>query len=106
MVTDIEKLKACARAGQGAKISLKFVVMDDADYTYAKNISAMFPEFPVYLQPCNHTPPDGDGKGQTDMEGIHARMISIVNRVVSDRWYSACVLPQLHVILWGNKRGV
>jgi len=26
--------------------------------------------------------------------------------VTEDRWFEARVLPQLHVLLWGNKRGV
>ena len=29
-----------------------------------------------------------------------------VDKVVEDKWYGARVLPQLHVMLWGNKRGV
>ncbi|PVE20456.1 7-carboxy-7-deazaguanine synthase QueE, partial [Microvirga sp. KLBC 81] len=24
----------------------------------------------------------------------------------ADRWFTATVLPQLHVLAWGNKRGV
>jgi 7-carboxy-7-deazaguanine synthase len=26
--------------------------------------------------------------------------------VTADRWFAATVLPQLHVLAWGNKRGV
>lgn len=29
-----------------------------------------------------------------------------VAKVVADRWFAATVLPQLHVLAWGNKRGV
>jgi 7-carboxy-7-deazaguanine synthase len=30
----------------------------------------------------------------------------LVDRVIRDGWFAAKVLPQLHVMLWGNKRGV
>jgi 7-carboxy-7-deazaguanine synthase len=30
----------------------------------------------------------------------------LVDKVITDRWHAARVLPQLHVMLWGNKRGV
>ena len=30
----------------------------------------------------------------------------LVDKVTEDRWFEARVLPQLHVLLWGNKRGV
>ena len=30
----------------------------------------------------------------------------LVDRVVRDEWFGATVLPQLHVTLWGNQRGV
>jgi 7-carboxy-7-deazaguanine synthase len=26
--------------------------------------------------------------------------------VTADRWFAVTVLPQLHVLAWGNKRGV
>lgn len=107
MGTDLEILKDCiSRADQNTKIALKFVVLDALDYAYAKDLAALFPSLPVYLQPCNATPPDVNGEGRIAMEDIHSVMRDIVNRVVSDRWYNVCVLPQLHVILWGNKRGV
>jgi 7-carboxy-7-deazaguanine synthase len=34
------------------------------------------------------------------------RLRWLVSKVVADRWFSAVVLPQLHVLAWGNKRGV
>jgi 7-carboxy-7-deazaguanine synthase len=30
----------------------------------------------------------------------------LVDRVTGDGWFDAKVLPQLHVMIWGNKRGV
>jgi 7-carboxy-7-deazaguanine synthase len=34
------------------------------------------------------------------------RMQWLVDKVVETRWFEARVLPQLHVMLWGNRRGV
>lgn len=34
------------------------------------------------------------------------RMESLVEKVTGDRWFEARVLPQLHVLHWGNKRAV
>jgi hypothetical protein len=30
----------------------------------------------------------------------------LTGRVFADHWFAATVLPQLHVLAWGNKRGV
>jgi 7-carboxy-7-deazaguanine synthase len=70
-------------------------------------VAARYPDLPVYLQPGNHTPPPPeDDTAVVDQEGVDARMRWLVDRVMDDKWYGARVLPQLHVMLWGNKRGV
>ncbi|MBB4006711.1 7-carboxy-7-deazaguanine synthase QueE [Allorhizobium taibaishanense] len=108
METDWAALADClAAAGDGPQIVLKFIVFDEADYAYAKAAAARHPQVSVYLQPGNHTPPPPeDDDARIDMEGIMTRMHWLVDRVVEDRWFAARVLPQLHVLLWGNKRGV
>ena len=54
-----------------------------------------------------HTPPSPeDHDAAIDLDGIMDRMIWLVEKVTKDRWYGARVLPQLHILLWGNKRGV
>jgi 7-carboxy-7-deazaguanine synthase len=108
METDWEMLADClAAAGTAPRIALKFVVFDDADYDFAKDAAARFPHLPVYLQPGNHTPPPpDDDDARIDLDGIMDRMLWLVDKVTEDRWFSATVLPQLHVLLWGNKRGV
>ncbi|MGV8988960.1 MAG: 7-carboxy-7-deazaguanine synthase QueE [Cypionkella sp.] len=108
MTTDWAALKACiAAAATKPKIVLKFVVFDEADYGYARNAAVRFPGLPVYLQPGNHTPPGPqDDDAFVDTEGVLQRMDWLVDRVIADRWFAAHVLPQLHVLLWGNKRGV
>lgn len=108
METEWEALRACVEAaGPGPRVVLKFVVFDEADYAYARAAAARFPALPVYLQPGNHTPPGPqDDDAFIDTDGILQRMGWLVDLVMADRWFAAHVLPQLHVLLWGNKRGV
>lgn len=105
METDWTQLDACIARGRRAV--LKIVVFDEADYAYARMVAARYPDLPLYLQPGNHTPPPPDDDTATvDEEGINQRMRWLVDRTLADHWFTPRILPQLHVTLWGNKRGV
>ncbi|BCM17769.1 7-carboxy-7-deazaguanine synthase QueE [Mesorhizobium sp. J8] len=108
MTTDWEAVEACLQAARDKpEIVLKLVVFNESDYAYAKEAAARFPRLPIYLQPGNHTPPrPGNEDAPVDLDGITKRMEWLVDSVTRDRWFEARVLPQLHVMLWGNKRGV
>ncbi|MGE4611718.1 MAG: 7-carboxy-7-deazaguanine synthase QueE [Paracoccaceae bacterium] len=108
MVTDWSAFDEClSAAGPRPETVLKIVIFDDADYTYAKQTAARYPHLPVYLQPGNQTPPPaGEDDYAVDQEGVTEMMLWLVDRVMQDQWFEARVLPQLHVMLWGNKRGV
>ncbi|MGG7516683.1 7-carboxy-7-deazaguanine synthase QueE [Allorhizobium undicola] len=108
METDWAALENCVQAAGGKpQTLLKFIVFDEADYAYAKSAAARFPALPVYLQPGNHTPPPPEEEDAViDMDGIMTRMHWLVDKVMEDGWFTARVLPQLHVLLWGNRRGV
>ncbi len=101
--TDWQKLQECVDVSGTAAVSLKLVVLDEDDYQFARQVSARFPQLPVYLQPCNVNPL-GDGDLAGSKEGLDPLRL-LVARVLADGWYEARVLPQLHVLLWGNKRG-
>ncbi len=103
MKTDWQKLQECLEASGTAAVSLKLVVQDEDDYQFARQVAQRFAGLPVCLQPCN-VRPDGD----SDLAGNQAsleRLRWLIARVLADGWYEARVLPQLHVLLWGNKRG-
>ena len=108
METDLAKLDDCLSMAAGRPMTvLKIVVFDDWDYAYARDIARRYPALPVYLQPGNHTPPPPEDDSATvDIDGIMNRMLWLVDKVTGDRWFDARVLPQLHVLLWGNRRGV
>ena len=59
---------------------------------------------------CNRAitrpPPAQTDDAPVDQDGLTDKMLWLVDRVIQDRWFGARVLPQLHVLLWGNKRGV
>ncbi|RAZ73058.1 7-carboxy-7-deazaguanine synthase QueE [Mesorhizobium atlanticum] len=108
MTTEWAAIEASFQAAQDKpQVVLKLVVFDENDYAFAKEAAARFPRLPVYLQPGNHTPPrPGDEDASVDVDGIMKRMEWLVDSVTHDNWFEARVLPQLHVLLWGNKRGV
>jgi len=108
MQTDWSKFNACLNAaGDSPDIALKIVVFDDEDYEYARDAAARYPKLQLYLQPGNHTPPPPDAlDAPIDIEGITTRLDWLTTKVVQDKWFNATVLPQLHVLIWGNKRGV
>jgi len=108
METDWSAFDDCLRmAATGPQIALKIVVFDDLDYAYARAAASRYPHLPLYLQPGNHTPPPPEAHDAVvDIEGIMERMRWLVDKVGDDRWFEARVLPQLHVLIWGNRRGV
>ncbi len=110
MTVDWDAFEACLKAARGQpRCVLKIVVFDDADYSCAQALAAHYPALPVYLQVGNPAPlavaggvvPDG-----ADIDDLLQRFRWLAGKVTADRWFAATVLPQLHVLAWGNKRGV
>lgn len=100
--TDWDALDACVNAaGENTEIALKIVVFDDADYSYAQKAASRYPDLPLYLQVGNH-----QVEGKADEDELRTRLRWLAEKVAHDNWFDACVLPQLHVMIWGNSRGV
>ncbi|MGM9949893.1 MAG: 7-carboxy-7-deazaguanine synthase QueE [Lysinibacillus sp.] len=86
-------------------VSLKIVVFNQEDYEYAKQVHLRYPTIPFYLQ-----------VGNDDITSVdNARLIGhllekyqmLIDRVMmDDELKDVKVLPQLHALVWGNKRGV
>ena len=103
MVTDIDKLAACVAAGPSGATSLKVVVFDEADLAFARDIHRAHPDLPFFVQPGNaHTNDE-----PANVAGLLDAYRTLCERVASEpelRFWR--VLPQLHVLAWGNARGV
>lgn len=102
METDWTKFDTCLEAAKGKpETAMKIVIFDEADYAYARDAAARYPDLPLYLQPGNH-----QVEGNAEMDVLNERMRWLVEQVNNDQWFNATVLPQLHVMLWGNQKGV
>lgn len=117
MGTDWRAFDDClAAAAAGPRCVLKVTVFGDDDYAYARAAAARHPALPVYLQVGNPMPATTDegwasdadmsARDKATSDELMRRFRWLVSKVATDRWYTATVLPQLHVLAWGNKRGV
>ncbi|NVO21748.1 7-carboxy-7-deazaguanine synthase QueE [Donghicola mangrovi] len=94
----------CVQAGQGTRQTvMKIVIFDDADYTWAKDAHARHPDLPLYLQPGN---PEVDPDLPVDPQALADGLLWLTEKTMADAWFAPRILPQLHVLIWGNKRGV
>ena len=101
---DWSAFDACLLAAKGAdEIVMKIVIFDDADYVWARTVADKYSDLPLYLQPGNLSV---DPDIAVDQQVLADKLLWLVDKTIADCWFAPRVLPQLHVILWGNKRGV
>jgi len=98
MATDWERLRQTVSLARSPE--LKVVVFDRVDYEYARLVHERFPDLPLTLQVGNLPQRD-------DAAALLQRLRQISAWVLDDQGMQGVrVLPQLHVLLWGNRRGV
>lgn len=105
MSTDFAKLDFFIDKLQNANVSLKVVVFDQNDFAYAENLHQRYPAVPFFLQTGNEdTATTDDTQLVADLLQRYEQLIDyhIRSSVMND----VKVLPQLHTLVWGNKRGV
>jgi 7-carboxy-7-deazaguanine synthase len=91
-----------ALAACGADPIMKIVCFDEPDLRWAKEIANRWPSLPLYLSAGTPVPSPADLRG-----AVAARYRWLCERVAGDPDLAgARVLPQLHVIAWGDARGV
>ena len=101
---DWKAFDQCLEAAKGCRqIVMKIVIFNDKDYAWARDAAERHPELPLYLQPGN---PEVDPELPVDLQQATDRLLWLIEKVTGDGWFSPRVLPQLHVLVWGNKRGV
>lgn len=102
------RFKECLQAaGDHTQLSIKCVIADDTDYRWAKALAEHYPKLAVILQPANLAPATPQlPEREVDTQALTARLRWLVDKVSQDGWFNARVLPQLHVLIWNNERGV
>lgn len=109
MNTDFNKLdEIIQRLNENSRLqqtSLKVVIFNDGDLAYAKNIAEKYPELPLYLQTGND---DTASEDTTDLAAVLLeKYAALIDKVAAEpELNDVRVLPQLHTLVWGNKRGV
>ncbi|WHX38677.1 7-carboxy-7-deazaguanine synthase QueE [Mesobacillus sp. AQ2] len=94
-----------AEKGALQNVSLKVVIFDDIDYDYAKMVHTRYPALSFYLQVGN------DDIVTENRQELAVSLVDkyewLIDKVMNDNeMKNVRVLPQLHVYIWGNKRGV
>jgi 7-carboxy-7-deazaguanine synthase len=98
MPPDWEGLGRTLRAA--ADPDLKIVVFDGADLEYAVEVRRRHPTVPLTLQPGNRAGVDG-------RDDLLARLAWLADAALRrPELGDVRVLPQMHVLLWGNRRGI
>ncbi|MGG3797818.1 7-carboxy-7-deazaguanine synthase QueE [Metabacillus fastidiosus] len=109
MNTDFDKLDeiihSLVEGGRLHTLSLKVVVFDEIDLEYAKKVHNRYSNIPFYVQVGN------DDIYEQNDEKLIAKLLRkyewLIDQVVaSEELNNVRVLPQLHTLVWGNKRGV
>lgn len=86
---------------QDADISLKIVIADKEDLEWTGEVKRQYPHLPLYLQPCNL-----ELEEAPSLKTLSTKTLNLVDEVIQRGWFDVTVLPQLHVYLWGNEKGV
>ncbi|OIJ17023.1 7-carboxy-7-deazaguanine synthase QueE [Anaerobacillus alkalilacustris] len=86
-------------------VSIKVVIFNDNDLQYAKDVHKKFPTVPFYLQVGNEDLSDESNERLALI--LIQKLEWLISKVVVDpELNNVRVLPQLHTLLWGNKKGV
>ncbi|WP_049773661.1 7-carboxy-7-deazaguanine synthase QueE [Salisediminibacterium selenitireducens] len=92
-------------AGRSSQVSLKVVIFDEEDLAYARRVKTRYPDVPFYLQVGNDDTVTDEDK--TLRDHLMDRYEWLINETMGDAAFNdAYVLPQIHALLWGNRRGV
>ncbi|MFD2699337.1 7-carboxy-7-deazaguanine synthase QueE [Paenibacillus shunpengii] len=109
MTTDWQKLdeivQRLANRASDTAYSLKVVIFDEKDLEYARKVHKRYPEVSMYLQTGNPDVTTGDVENHAS--SLLHRYEWLIDRTMElPDMNEVRVLPQLHTLVWGNRRGV
>jgi 7-carboxy-7-deazaguanine synthase len=88
-----------------ARVVLKIVVFDEADYEWARDFHERWPTLPFHLS-CGTSPPRAGESHTETLSLLGERYRWLCERAAGDpAMIDATILPQLHVIAWGHEKG-
>ncbi|WP_347861936.1 7-carboxy-7-deazaguanine synthase QueE [Salimicrobium sp. PL1-032A] len=92
-------------AGRSQNVSLKVVIFDQEDLAYAEYVHKRYPNLAFFLQVGN------DDLEEDSPSGLASTLLSkyewLIDQVMASSALNRVrVLPQVHALVWGNKRGV
>ena len=96
-------LAVAALGGRVTQVSIKVVVFDEADFQFARRVYELHPDVPFYLSVGNDSVMTGE---EADNSALTRQLEWLLERCTRESWFDVTLTPQLHVLLWGNKRGV
>jgi 7-carboxy-7-deazaguanine synthase len=92
-------------AAAAARVVLKIVVFDEADYEWAREFHERWPALPFHLS-CGTSPPRAGESHTETLCLLGERYRWLCERAAGDpAMIDATILPQLHVIAWGHEKG-
>ena len=105
MKTDFTMLDSVIHKLERKDFSLKVVVFEEYDFEYAVKVHKRYPQVPFFLQVGN------DDTKTVDDAALNKNLLQKYERLIEKvvqckEMNDAKVLPQLHALVWGNKRGV
>ena len=111
MIFKARNLERClAVCDDLSKVSLKFVIADNADLIWAKDIADQYPNIDCFLQACNLTAAIdiniSDSQANSSHQDQQQSLLALIDSAQSLQWHNVRILPQLHTWLWGNQTGV
>ncbi|MBM7621470.1 7-carboxy-7-deazaguanine synthase [Bacillus tianshenii] len=105
MKTDFNVLDDIISRIKKEQTSLKVVVFNQEDLAYAKKVHSRYPELSFFVQVGN------EDTATVDNDKLIQKLLNqyewLIEEVMQDEdLNNVRVLPQLHTLVWGNKRGV
>ncbi|MEM5644097.1 7-carboxy-7-deazaguanine synthase QueE [Bacillus toyonensis] len=105
MKTDFTMLDSVIHKLERKDFSLKVVVFEEYDFEYAVKVHKRYPQVPFFLQVGNDDTKTVDDAAL--IKNLLQKYERLIEKVVQCKEMNdAKVLPQLHALVWGNKRGV
>lgn len=102
MIHDLDQLDAVIRELNPDKVTLKVVIFNDEDYHFSKTIHKRYPHIKMYLQVGN---PYLEDTVEDHISRLLSHYESLIDKVMPDsEMNDVYVTPQLHTLLWSNKK--